>query len=732
MFFHSRSKNRPFHLGLFPLEVLPRDISVTPIERDRPAIAMRAAPIHEGLLADAVLRYSEIIAKDIDGEVAPARAPVPDDVARRAQDIKGAAYFMDAGQVGICRIPERAWHVGASGLPHPFAVVILVEHGRLPERENLAHDWVLPAQACTGEMRAGEIAVCVAGHIRNMGWPARAHFAQHSLIDTECLAVLAGLNVRHADGCVNPFVGRRFSLAAVSTPYGLATDQPLHAGALRAATGVRYWWGVNGAQSGRERRLKAKRRSDLGRFPMEAVKQIARPTTLIIDDEVPRVPKRAAFFERALQGDLGEKAQRERTRFSFKHPLSRCQLGMIRNMVPFQDGTVARSGENRYTDPVANARALKSLSYFLGADLTGICEIPDYAWFSHKEDGTPIEPYHRYAVVMLIDQGYDTMEGSSGDDWISGAQSMRSYLRGAEIAGITAELLRGLGFPARSQTNADSDVLHIPLILWAGLGELSRIGELVLNPFFGPRFKSVVLTTDMPLAVDRPIDFGLQYFCGHCRKCARECPVNAISLGDKVVFNGYEMWKPDVERCTRYRLTNAKGSACGRCMKTCPLNKVVDADGAWLMRAASWLGVNAMWLKPLMVPIAAWMDDQLGNGKRNPAKKWWFDLEMVNGVSVRPKDTNRRDIDVGRSVDAATQTLAYYHANMMPPPDAARPVVVHRKSALNARNVVETVDSARRRKAAGKAPPAHYDPTPPAGSDNENDALVREKGPYRS
>ena len=50
--------------------------------------------------------------------------------------------------------------------------------------------------------------------------------------------------------------------------------------------------------------------------------------------------------------------------------------------------------------------------------------------------------YHRYAVVMLIDQGFDTMEGASGDDWISGTQSMRGYLRGAEIAGVMADLLR--------------------------------------------------------------------------------------------------------------------------------------------------------------------------------------------------------------------------------------------------------------------------------------------------
>ena len=48
---------------------------------------------------------------------------------------------------------------------------------------------------------------------------------------------------------------------------------------------------------------------------------------------------------------------------------------------------------------------------------------------------------------------------------------MRAYLRGAEIAGVMAEFLRSKGISARPQTNADRDVLHIPLVLWAGLGE---------------------------------------------------------------------------------------------------------------------------------------------------------------------------------------------------------------------------------------------------------------------
>ena len=463
---------------------------------------------------------------------------------------------------------------------------------------------------------------------------------------------------------------------------------------------------------------------------METVRRVERPTTLIIDDEVPRVPKRAAFFQRALHGDLGEKSRVERTRFAFKTPLSFSLLQLIRAMVPHQDGETRATDTARFGDPAANARAVKSLSYFLGADLTGICEIPDYAWFSHNEDGSPIAPYHRYAVVMLIDQGYETMEGASGDDWASGAQSMRGYLRGAEIAGVMAELLRGEGFPARPQTNADSDVLQIPLILLAGLGELSRIGELVLNPFVGPRFKSVVLTTDMPLEVDQPIDFGLQTFCGNCMKCARECPCDAIPFGGKIMFNGYETWKPDVERCTRYRLTNARGAACGRCMKTCPINKVIDADGAWLTRFASWLGINALWLKPLMVPIATRMDDWLGNGRRNPVKKWWFDHEMVDGVAVDPpRGTNERDIDPFRKVDAAKQKMAYYHASAMPAPDAGDAAPLDRKAATKAAALLETPDEARRRIADGGGKPAHYVATPPDGDDEAGSAGIG--SPYR-
>jgi reductive dehalogenase len=370
---------------------------------------------------------------------------------------------------------------------------------------------------------------------------------------------------------------------------------------------------------------------------------------------------------------------------------------LIRGMVPMQDGPVAPAVAPGLADPPANAAAVKALGYYLGADMVGICEAVPYAWYSHHDDGRPLEPYHRYAVVMLIDQGFETMEGASGDDWISGAQSMRAYMRGALIAGVMAEHIRRLGYGARAQTNADSDVLQIPLVLLAGLGELSRIGELVLNPFVGPRFKSVVLTTDLPLACDQPVDFGLQDFCQKCLKCARECPCLAIPFGDKVMFNGYEIWKPDVEKCVKYRVTNAKGSACGRCMKMCPFN----LEGLVGHRLLLWLAIKLPFLRRRL----AILDDQVGNGRRNSVKRWWFDLEWVDGVAVAPPaGTNERDLNRQRPVSPEDVKVALYPPELLPSPGAREPVPVNRRQGLSRAAMAETPGAARARTGIGRGP----------------------------
>src|SRR3972149_1763191 len=152
---------------------------------------------------------------------------------------------------------------------------------------------------------------------------------------------------------------------------------------------------------------------------------MAQAATLIGAEEVRRAP----------HGARGERAQRERPRFALKHPYTMAMAPLIRGMVPRQDGPVAARRAPGLEDARANADAIKALGYYLGADMVGVCEAVPYAWYSHHDDSRPLAPYHRWAGVMLIDQGYETMEGASGDDWIPGAQSMRAYLRGALLAG---------------------------------------------------------------------------------------------------------------------------------------------------------------------------------------------------------------------------------------------------------------------------------------------------------
>ena len=258
MFLYPRSKNRPFHLGPFPLETLPRDVTVKDKEAARPP---RRAPAHVvagAPLGRAAERYRRIFARFADGDPAPAKAPVPDDLDRRAQDIKGGAYFMDASLVGLCAIPDAAWFKDVERPQHDYAVVIAVEHPAAPVDDPLAGDWITEALPAVADMRAAEIAACIAGHIRMMGFAARAHMAGDGQVDRERLAVLSGLALRDGDELVTPYIGRDFALTVVTTDYALPEDEPLRGDAANAK-GPRYWWGINGAQSGRERRRRARR-----------------------------------------------------------------------------------------------------------------------------------------------------------------------------------------------------------------------------------------------------------------------------------------------------------------------------------------------------------------------------------------------------------------------------------------------------------------------------------------
>ncbi len=717
--FGLRRRSRPVDFGPYPLETLARDESVAASEAARAPIAPQGWAASKSLLGMATEKFRAISALHREVQPAVGKAPVPDDLARRSKDLKGAAYFLDASEAGLCKVPDNAWLQGASRpAGHTHALVILVEYGDSIDPANMAAGWVKGEEQNLAATRGAEIVAILGGYIAQLGFLAKAHWPGESEVDLERLSILAGLAMRQEASLESPFFGARFAIAAVTMSYDVAVDAPLDGKHANKAKGLGYLFGTSGAVSGIERQRRKRRPSHLGPYPVETLKRQAKPTTVIFDDEVPRLPARSNFYFRAEKGDMGARALKERPRWAYKHPLAQGLLRIMWSMVPHQDGVKANQMVAGTSDPERNAQAIKALSHYLGSAITGICEVPDYAWYSHKRLGEPINPYHKYAVVMLIDQGHETFEGACGDDYISGSQSMRGYMRGAEIAGTMAEHIRLMGHSARSQSSLDSDVIHPPLVLLAGLGEQSRFGETVVNPFLGPRFKTVVLTTDMPLAVDQPIDFGLQTFCGICVKCARECPSGSIPVGPKVIYNGYETWKPDSEKCTRYRMLNMKGSACGRCIKVCPLTKDVTWDGPLLTRLGSWLGVNAMWLKPYLAPLGIWLDDKLGHGNPNDAKKWWLDLEVSgekchqpdpNNVCVLPpQGVNRKYIRPDRKIDPQDQKIAYFPASVVPPPTDPGPFPADRELGLTLAAKAESVEQARERRRRGGPPPEEY------------------------
>ena len=370
------------------------------------------------------------------------------------------------------------------------------------------------------------------------------------------------------------------------------------------------------------RRLRLPRVADVVR---RAGRTSAMELTIPVSGPIERVDARQTGYALARAGAWGPVAQREIETSQRKEPLS-AALGSVNDVFStIRDGAV-NQGAAPLPEPAALSRHIKRAARFLKADLAGICELPQWAVYARDWARDPVVCEHKYAIVLISEWDYDSMDASAGDDWISLAESNVAYNQSALVACTLAEYIRDLGYPARAHFQGTFDppcydIVVTPLLLLSGLGELSRAGW-ALNPLLGGRFKASVVTTDLPLRPDVPIDFGLQKFCRVCKRCARECPSGAISdAGAPVSHNGYLAYEFDPERCGKYRIMNRKGAWCGRCVKVCPWNKPTGLVHDLVRLAAA----RAPRTDPLWVSLDEW----LGYGRPRSARQWWLDLERT-------------------------------------------------------------------------------------------------------
>ncbi|MCG1025870.1 MULTISPECIES: reductive dehalogenase [Dehalobacter] len=368
-------------------------------------------------------------------------------------------------------------------------------------------------------------------------------------------------------------------------------------------------------------------------------------TTKIVGP-IKRTSQYDSGFDRCAEGKVSQRGQLGLYNLIPKDPMAMAIVMGTALPRPLVEGPVAPV-KTEIPDPEQMSMHIKDLAYFLRADDVGIGKMPSYAYYSEKVIYEPFpgrelfelpreqcvkpmtEPDMPYVIVVMVDQNLKTTLASTGYDAISLSQSFLGYHSTGVISVIIAQYIRNLGYNARAQYAVDYNANMPPVIIAAGLGELSRTGECTIHPRLGFRHKVAAITTDLPLTPDKPVDFGLLDFCRICKKCADNCPSGAISLDDDMKeINGYLRWATNADKCAEFRASNEEGASCGRCMKVCPWNSKEDS---WFHQAGTWFGSQTKTSASMLKSI----DDMFGYGTEQIEKyKWW--LEWPENYKLPP------------------------------------------------------------------------------------------------
>ena len=163
MLFRTKNTNRPYHLGEFPFEILAKNPSIIDQEANTPPLIHEKTEKAKSALAGIARKYAHLFMEDRNPETAPSLSDVPEDLAIRTMDIKGFCQFLDADHVGITKVPASAWYEDAENPKQQYAIVVVVEDGRMPEAGELASQWLDGASKDISHMRSVERVIVKSG-----------------------------------------------------------------------------------------------------------------------------------------------------------------------------------------------------------------------------------------------------------------------------------------------------------------------------------------------------------------------------------------------------------------------------------------------------------------------------------------------------------------------------------------------------------------------------------------
>ena len=230
-----------------------------------------------------------------------------------------------------------------------------------------------------------------------------------------------------------------------------------------------------------------------------------------------------------------------------------------------------------FKSPDHAARLIKKVTHTFGATLVGITKLnPDWVYQGKLRGVGPTDfdvPDHwEYAIVYATPHEWDMFYANA----VYGT-SYDAYSRERIIGGRLEAFIQDLGYPARAHVPPmHYDLMTPPIAVDAGLGEQGRMG-LLITPELGANARLGVVTTNIPMTVDRPIDFGVQAFCRKCKICAERCVTGAISHADEPDQHfGYQRWRIKCELCFNVwasMATSHPGRGCRVCLAVCPYSR---------------------------------------------------------------------------------------------------------------------------------------------------------------